>query len=363
LKNLGKRAIEGLADKFRALGKFIKEAFNAAVTGARDFDFGAAFDDFKASVTDKVGDAEDAIGDLTAQWGNFSHRAVREIKPISERLNEMGESMSVNTIAFLQDYISIFKNAGSEFSDALGKISDAVAADPEFAAALDKLLQPIGGTDSFLGMLTEGGGTIEESAGAVEEFAASIDNATARMERMRSVQMQVNEAEIEMIRNTDDLVDITSQLSDGFQRAMESIGESLVTGQDAFKALGAIALETIASILEAMGKKMLADAIADAIAVTINPALGIAGAAAAFAAAGIVRALAGNITAMAEGGIVTRPTMALIGEAGPEAVVPLGRGGGGMGDTIVLNVQGSVVTREELFREVEDWRRQRARSY
>lgn len=35
---------------------------------------------------------------------------------------------------------------------------------------------------------------------------------------------------------------------------------------------------------------------------------------------------------MASGGIVTRPTMAMIGEAGPEAVIPLGnRGGGGMG--------------------------------
>jgi len=36
---------------------------------------------------------------------------------------------------------------------------------------------------------------------------------------------------------------------------------------------------------------------------------------------------------LASGGIVTRPTLALIGEAGPEAVVPLGRGGG-MGMTV-----------------------------
>ena len=33
-----------------------------------------------------------------------------------------------------------------------------------------------------------------------------------------------------------------------------------------------------------------------------------------------------KIPALAEGGIVTKPTLALIGEAGPEAVVPLGRG-------------------------------------
>lgn len=35
----------------------------------------------------------------------------------------------------------------------------------------------------------------------------------------------------------------------------------------------------------------------------------------------------GGVPKMASGGIVTRPTMALIGEAGPEAVVPLGSGG------------------------------------
>ena len=36
-----------------------------------------------------------------------------------------------------------------------------------------------------------------------------------------------------------------------------------------------------------------------------------------------------SIPRLAEGGIVTKPTVALIGEAGPEAVVPLNRGRGG----------------------------------
>ena len=42
---------------------------------------------------------------------------------------------------------------------------------------------------------------------------------------------------------------------------------------------------------------------------------------------------------LAEGGIVTRPTVAMIGEAGPEAVVPLNRANGGYGETIInINV-------------------------
>ena len=48
-----------------------------------------------------------------------------------------------------------------------------------------------------------------------------------------------------------------------------------------------------------------------------------------------------EIPALAEGGIVTGPTLALIGEAGPEAVVPLGKGGG-MGGTynMTFNLSG-----------------------
>lgn len=51
---------------------------------------------------------------------------------------------------------------------------------------------------------------------------------------------------------------------------------------------------------------------------------------------------------LAAGGIITRPTIAMIGEGGPEAVVPLNRGGFGGGITIVNNIQGSVVTEQQL---------------
>lgn len=49
---------------------------------------------------------------------------------------------------------------------------------------------------------------------------------------------------------------------------------------------------------------------------------------------------------MAAGGIVTRPTNALIGEAGPEAVIPLSRfGASGAGTTINLVLDGEVISR------------------
>ena len=48
-----------------------------------------------------------------------------------------------------------------------------------------------------------------------------------------------------------------------------------------------------------------------------------------------------DIPMLAEGGIVTRPTLAMIGERGPEAVIPLNRAGGmGGGNTVTINVNG-----------------------
>lgn len=52
-----------------------------------------------------------------------------------------------------------------------------------------------------------------------------------------------------------------------------------------------------------------------------------------------------RVPAMANGGIVTQPTLALIGERAPEAVVPLGMMGGG---GVTIHVHGSVVSEDQL---------------
>jgi hypothetical protein len=50
-----------------------------------------------------------------------------------------------------------------------------------------------------------------------------------------------------------------------------------------------------------------------------------------------------DIPMLAAGGFVTQPTLALIGEAGPEAVVPLSQmGGGAGGQQIVVNINGGI---------------------
>jgi hypothetical protein len=64
-----------------------------------------------------------------------------------------------------------------------------------------------------------------------------------------------------------------------------------------------------------------------------------------------------DIPMLAQGGVVTRPTLAIIGEAGPEAVVPLSSRAGreamtGGGSTIVVNVYNAVIGHEDAIQRV-----------
>ena len=97
---------------------------------------------------------------------------------------------------------------------------------------------------------------------------------------------------------------------------------------------------------------VMTDVKTDQAVITANAALsalqgtpsagGLAGFAAGTSFADIEAALG-----LANGGIVKRPTLAMIGERGPEAVVPLGKGGG-MGTVNNFNFHGAVYGVEQL---------------
>lgn len=61
-----------------------------------------------------------------------------------------------------------------------------------------------------------------------------------------------------------------------------------------------------------------------------------------------------NIPYLAEGGIVTGPTLAMIGENGPEAVIPLNGKNGGMGGGVTINITGGISSAADIGRSVVD---------
>lgn len=69
--------------------------------------------------------------------------------------------------------------------------------------------------------------------------------------------------------------------------------------------------------------------------------------------AGVIAGVMPQI-ALATGGVVTAPTMALIGEAGPEAVIPLNRMGSMGGATVNIVINGSVTSEGDLVNTIRN---------
>jgi hypothetical protein len=73
--------------------------------------------------------------------------------------------------------------------------------------------------------------------------------------------------------------------------------------------------------------------------------------------------LFGNIGGFASGGIVSQPQLAMVGEAGPEAIIPLSQMGG-MGGSVSLNIYGYYgddMSRRALMRDLEKLRNEETR--
>ena len=108
--------------------------------------------------------------------------------------------------------------------------------------------------------------------------------------------------------------------------AAENLAAVASSGESSFKRLGQAALKGAAQVARAK----IIEAVT-AFASSAFKSLGILGAPLALAAGGIVGGIFNNliskigIPALADGGITTGPTLALIGEAGREAVIPLDR--------------------------------------
>lgn len=177
--------------------------------------------------------------------------------------------------------------------------------------------------------------------------------------------------------------DISSAIQGAATNFAIGIGEmigSAMAGGEGFKNFGQFALMTLAGLLQQVGEMAIQTGIAllgiKLALNTLNPALAIAGGIALVAlASGIKTSLSkkadsiqggGGIPMLAEGGIATGPTLAMIGEGkGPEAVIPLDKlegmlsgGFGGQNVVVTGRIQGSdiLISSERAQRERSRYR-------
>lgn len=233
--------------------------------------------------------------------------------------------------------------------------------------------------DDLIG--TEGGGADGTGgtgvSGAVSAFkglakvapkamAAMTTSVAAGVVQMASPIQTMTERQFQLIEATKQMSkDISTAIQGAATNFVVGIAEMIgaaAVGGAGIADFGTFALQSLAGLLQQVGEMAIQTGIAllgiQVALKTLNPAVAIAGGIALVAlASGIRTSLAkkagaiqggGTIPALAEGGIATGPTLALIGEGrGPEAVIPLDKlegmmgGFGGQNVVVTGRIQGS----------------------
>ena len=232
------------------------------------------------------------------------------------------------------------------------------------------------------------GGVVSSFKALAKVAPKSMKNVVGAMKAgavgMASPIAAMTEQQFKLIQATRQMEkDISSAIQGAATNFAIGIGEmigSAAAGGDGFKNFGQFALMTLAGLLQQVGEMAIQTGIAllgiKLALNTLNPALAIAGGIALVAlASGIRTSLSkkadsiqggGGIPMLAEGGIATGPTLAMIGEGrGPEAVIPLDKlegmlGGGFGGQNVVVTgrIQGSdiLISSERAQRERSRYR-------
>ena len=281
-----------------------------------------------------------AIADLTAQVSNLLGGA---LDGLAERMRASAENLSLRSGDYWGEYISE-TNAASEALEAYRQ----------------RIQAPVSTTNT-VNPVRAIGAAAEESSGRVKRLRDELEDmradalekinqfmfsmlspaeqAAEKARELRAaligVQDSLDPARVEQIRAAinslaDGSAEAWRQVSSGIENSMTEAFSSMVSGAKSAKEAFA---DMAKSILEMLLKILIQALIVKPIVGAIGGAIGFK-----FAKGGVFET-GGRLTPFATGGIVSGPTpfafgggrRGIMGEAGPEAIVPLRRHGGSLG--------------------------------
>jgi hypothetical protein len=295
------------ADRFGALGRFLVDVWRSPIEAAKGF--ARDLDDAQEGYAFKERERQKATSDLLTKMAEDTERKKTDSAKkgaldrtiVAKKEQEELVGMVRSELSFFDQQMkkreTIFSVMARGISAESKTLKQKVQADDKEA------------TEHFKGLVKER----EEAAKASAQAAAqSITEFTTGM--------------------------VTS-VADGLASVVAHVVETGRITADAWKEAGTLVLR---SFLKMLGKQLIEEAgwyAARAVAALLSvvgaaAAPGLFLAAAKSGAAGAALLGLASSVKLAAGGIITRPTMALVGEEGPEAVIPLDRAGGLVGLSI-----------------------------
>ena len=290
---------------------------------------------------------------LTGIYGANS----KEVKALRNRYKEF-EVQGASAFDIINNKAEVFGQMGKEFDSVKEKMS---ILESQITSMIDAGIDPADANlkkliDTYKELSKQGGSTTDKLSEGLEKFA---NVAGQIMGQVGAIFAQHHEMKMQTLEN--ERAAQEEDLISDFETQKEAIENAVMTQQEKDLALEELEkshndnMEGISETYEAkmnaekkkQAQKEKALAIADAVISTASavaqalPNVWLAGAIGALGLIQIGLIQSTPIPAMAEGGIVTGPTTALIGEAGAEAVIPLDKMAGMMGSQTV-NVIGKI---------------------
>ena len=282
-----------------------------------------------------------------ADAAGIFNRKFQETPPAITGAKKEVESFAAALKEKLSDAVDTAKDkledAKAEFADFATSVSDAVLGALDFNKALED------GDYGFAGFLEN----LRKQVKGIEDYSSNLEKALAAGLSKDALQYVLDagnvagaEIALELIKGGQAAIDETNALVDSAKAAADKIGLNAATkfyqsGVDSAQQM----VDGITGELDKMTPKLMKkmDEIAAKMKRNVNIDVVVTE-----RVNKIISTFSGEIPKMADGGIVNRPTLALIGEAGPEAVVPLSKMGAGGGGDVNINVNGGLATSAEI---------------
>ena len=343
-----------------------------------------AFQDEITQATEKAVTAQKDLNTLTKA---FNDQVAKGVDPRKIRFYQKDlEKLGVTSVSVGRDSKTL---DGLQFS-----LNKTIGESQEEVAALEGNIEALGTSmdDGADGASNQAKGikNVGEAADKAKDPIADFADEISRLIALRS---EYADAESAIADNFEDVEEDAEEFDHSFRKAYETakmfaakykelgneianvmhrtsvdtiagmaeIAGAMVMGEASFKDLGKFLLGQFAGLLDQLGRMFIqygisVKAFVKALALGPTPmgaALAVGAGIAMVAAAGAIRAsmskaAGGDIPALAEGGIVTGPTLALIGEGREsEAVIPLSKlntmmqGGGGQNVVVTGRISGA----------------------
>lgn len=257
----------------------------------------------------------------------------KKVDLLKERIAVLKEIVSLERKGLKSDDIQV-TDASLELKNLEIKLINRDTKDKDLAAQLIRLRFPefdgknlnLSMPDLQLGIpikLESVSDTISKIDAAGDDLAQGISRMYNRLtEQGEKDGAKAREAQARTLEQLTD--SINSTISDTVGSIGEGIGD-ILAGGDPVSAF----INVIANALQSLGRALVAFGIAKKFAIEslkkVDPFIAIAAGVAAIATGALLRKQLSNPVRLAEGGFATRPTIAMVGESGPEVIAPLNK--------------------------------------